>query len=129
MEPSRHEVRAGPPSSRDCAAFRNAARLLHNQSVNGCLFCQIISGPGAASVVLEDQLTLALLDHRPLFPGHSLLVPKQHYETLADVPLGLITPLFSNAQVLCRAMELVLPAEGTFVAINNRVSQSVPHVH
>jgi histidine triad (HIT) family protein len=109
--------------------YSNAARLLHNRNVTGCLFCQIVSGFDEASMVLDDELTLAFLDHRPLFPGHCLLIPKQHYETLADVPAELITPLFSNAQVLCRAVELVMHAEGSFLAINNRVSQSVPHVH
>jgi histidine triad (HIT) family protein len=83
-----------------------------------CAFCRIIHG--------EEQ---ASLDHRPLFPGHCLLVPKQHYETLADLPAPLVGPLFQNAQLLERAIEEGLEADGTFVAINNRVSQSVPHVH
>jgi len=72
---------------------------------------------------------MAFLDHRPLFPGHILLVPRQHFETLPDVPGELLTPLFSAAQLLCRALEDALGAEGTFVAINNRISQSVPHLH
>ena len=82
-----------------------------------------------ASIVFEDEVSLAFLDHRPLFPGHSLLVPKEHFETLTDLPLELIEPLFRNAQVLARAMERGLEAEGSFVAMNNRVSQSVPHLH
>jgi histidine triad (HIT) family protein len=94
-----------------------------------CLFCRIIRGEVQASVVFEDSLTLAFLDHRPLFPGLCLLVPKVHYETLADLPAQLVGPLFQNAQLLERAIEEGLQADGTFVAINNRVSQSVPHVH
>ena len=65
----------------------------------------------------------------PLFPGHCLLVPKEHYETLNDLPGCIVGPLFANAQILSRAVELGLNADGTFVAINNRISQSVPHLH
>ncbi len=74
-------------------------------------------------------MALAFLDHRPLFPGHCLLVPRQHHETLADLPRPLIAPLFGVARLLSRAIEQALGADGTFVAINNRVSQSVPHLH
>src|SRR5258708_31946509 len=94
-----------------------------------CAFCRIIRGEELASLVFEDSLSLAFLDSRPLFPGHCLLVPKAHYETLADLPSPLVGPLFKNAQLLERAIEEGLAADGTFVAINNRVSQSVPHVH
>ncbi len=94
-----------------------------------CVFCRIIRGEEQASLVFEDSLSLAFLDRRPLFPGHCLLVPKAHYETLADLPSPLVGPLFKNAQLLERAIEEGLAADGTFVAINNRVSQSVPHVH
>lgn len=94
-----------------------------------CLFCRIIKEEEEASIVFEDGLSLAFLDHRPLFPGHCLLVPKAHYETFADLPASLVGPLFQNAQILERAIEEGLKADGTFVAINNRVSQSVPHVH
>lgn len=95
----------------------------------GCLFDRIVAGLVAAPVVFEDESSLAFLDHRPVFPGHTLLIPKQHYETLADLPEALIRPFFANAQLLARAIEAALEAEGTFVAINNRVSQSVPHLH
>jgi histidine triad (HIT) family protein len=95
----------------------------------GCIFCQIASGTLAAPLVFEDEVSLAFLDHRPIFPGHTLLIPKQHYETLADLPEALIKPIFANVQLLERAIEAALQAEGTFVAINNRVSQSVPHLH
>jgi histidine triad (HIT) family protein len=93
------------------------------------MFCRIIRGEGEAAVVFEDDLSLAFLDHRPLFPGHCLLVPKEHYETLADLPATLVGPLFQNAQLVERAIEEGLGADGTFVALNNHVSQSVPHVH
>lgn len=94
-----------------------------------CLFCEILSGEVEASVVFEDEVSMAFLDHRPLFPGHCLLVPKQHFETLTDLPAEMIDPLFRNAQLLARAVELALEAEGSFVAMNNRISQSVPHLH
>ena len=80
-------------------------------------------------MVFEDDSTLAFLDHRPLFPGHCLLIPKMHYETLADLPSDLIAPLFGNARLLAVAVEQAMESEGSFVAINNRVSQSVPHLH
>jgi histidine triad (HIT) family protein len=80
-------------------------------------------------VVLEDDLTMAFLDIRPLFPGHTLLVPRAHHETLADLPAESVGPVFTTAQRLARAMEDGLEAAGSFVALNNRVSQSVPHLH
>lgn len=95
----------------------------------GCLFCQIVAGDVPAHVVLDDDEVMAFLDVRPLFPGHTLVVPRQHHETLADLPGDLIPPLFGRAQRLARAMEDGLGAAGSFVALNNRVSQSVPHVH
>ena len=94
-----------------------------------CLFCSIAAGTEPAYVVLETEDTMAFLDIRPLFPGHTLLVPKEHHETLTDVPAPLLAPLFSQAQRLAGAMETALGAAGSFVAINNRVSQSVPHLH
>ena len=94
-----------------------------------CSFCRIIRGEEQASIVFEDSFSLTFLDHRPLFPGHSLLVPREHFVTLADLPASLVGPLFQNAQLLERAIEEGLAADGTFFAINNCVSQSVPHVH
>ena len=94
-----------------------------------CLFCRIVSGELAAVVVFEDENTVAFLDHRPLFSGHTLLVPRKHFETLGDLPATQVGPLFTNAQLLSRAIELAMEAEGSFVAMNNRVSQSVPHLH
>ena len=96
---------------------------------DNCLFCRIVSGEVSAVVVYEDANTFAFLDHRPLFPGHTLLVPREHYETLADLPAAQVGPFFKNAQLLSRAVESAMEAEGSFVAMNNRVSQSVPHLH
>lgn len=94
-----------------------------------CTFCSIVARSIPAPAVFEDEISFAFLDHRPVFPGHTLLVPKQHVETLADLPSALIHPFFADAQLLARAVEMALDADGTFVAINNRVSQSVPHLH
>ena len=94
-----------------------------------CLFCKIVADKLPARLVFEDEISLAFLDHRPVFPGHCLLIPKLHYETLADLPSDLVEGFFLNAQLLARAVELALEAQGTFVAMNNRVSQSVPHLH
>ena len=79
--------------------------------------------------MLETRAVVAFLDHRPLFPGHTLLVPREHYETLADLPDDLLPDFFSDARLLARAVEGALGADGSFVAVNNRVSQSVPHLH
>jgi len=94
-----------------------------------CKFCQIASRALSSFVVFEDEISLAFLDHRPLFPGHVLLVPKEHFDTLADLPARLVGPFFANVQRLTGAVERAMKAEGSFVAINNRVSQSVPHLH
>ncbi|GCE08258.1 HIT family protein [Dictyobacter aurantiacus] len=102
-------------------------RLAHSSTT--CIFCRIIQGEERAALVFEDSISVAFLDHRPVFPGHCLLVPRAHYETLADLPADLVGPLFQNAQLLERAIEEGLAADGAFVALNNRVSQSVPHVH
>lgn len=94
-----------------------------------CLFCKIVAGEIPAHVVFEDDASLAFLDHRPLFPGHVLLVPRAHHQTLSELPEELVGPLFCNVRALSRAVEEALEAHGTFVAINNRVGQSVPHLH
>lgn len=95
----------------------------------GCVFCQIVAGEQPAHIVHRDGITTAFLDRRPLFHGHTLLVPDRHHETLAELPSELVEPLFSTARALSRAMEDALGAAGSFVAINNKVSQSVPHLH
>ncbi len=94
-----------------------------------CNFCKIAAKDLAAAMVYEDDAVIAFLDARPLFPGHVLLCPRAHYNTLTDLPSDLVGPFFLKAQLLTRAVETALGAEGTFFAINNRVSQSVPHLH
>ncbi len=94
-----------------------------------CVFCEIVNSIVPAYVVYEDDQSFAFLDARPVFPGHVLLVPKLHVETLADLPGKLLEPLFSAAQRLEQAVESAMKAQGSFVAMNNRVSQSVPHLH
>ncbi len=94
-----------------------------------CKFCRLVAGELPRFEVWEDEATFAFLDHRPLFPGHCLLVPKAHYATLTDLPADLLLPLFRAARLLARAVETALEAQGSFVAINNTVSQSVGHLH
>jgi histidine triad (HIT) family protein len=94
-----------------------------------CVFCEIVRGALPAQIVFEDEHSMAFLDQRPLFAGHCLLVPRPHHETLQELPADLVPPLFFNAQLLAKAVEQGMKAEGVFVAMNNRVSQSVPHLH
>jgi histidine triad (HIT) family protein len=94
-----------------------------------CAFCAIARGDEPGWVVLEDEHCVAFLDRRPLFPGHALLVPREHVDTLLELPAGLIAPFFGAAQLLAAAVQRGCEAEGTFVAMNNRVSQSVGHLH
>jgi histidine triad (HIT) family protein len=94
-----------------------------------CAFCEIVAGSRPAHVVFDDEPVMAFLDTRPLFKGHVLLVPRDHYETLADLPERLLGPFFGVARRLAGAMETGLDAAGSFVAMNNRISQSVPHLH
>src|SRR4051794_37724097 len=94
-----------------------------------CIFCKIVSGEIAAHKIFEDEVSVVFLDSGPLFPGHCLVCPKQHIETLPDLPGDLLQPLFANAQLMAKAVELGLQAEGSFIAVNNKISQSVPHLH
>jgi len=94
-----------------------------------CVFCAIARGETAASRVVETPEVVGFLDVKPLFQGHVLVVPRAHVVTLADLPLDMIPPLFATVQRVARAVEEALGAQGTFVALNNRVSQSVPHLH
>lgn len=98
-------------------------------TVSGCRFCAIVRGELPARTVFEDDQVLAFLDRRPLFPGHLLVVPRAHYVTLPELPPHLVAPLFLAARQLARAVEVALEAQGSFLALNNRVSQSVPHLH
>jgi histidine triad (HIT) family protein len=97
--------------------------------LSDCSFCAVAAGAEAAHVVYEDEATIAFLDKRPLFHGHTLLIPREHYVTLADLPEELVGPLFANAQLLSVAVVEAMGAVGSFVALNNIVSQSVPHLH
>jgi histidine triad (HIT) family protein len=94
-----------------------------------CLFCRIVTGEEPAEIVFEDEISLAFLDVRPVFHGHSLLVPRDHHKTLGDLPDDLVEPYFRNARMLSLAVRDAMGAAGTFVALNNTVSQSVPHLH
>jgi histidine triad (HIT) family protein len=94
-----------------------------------CLFCRIVAGEVAAHMVYEDERFLAFLDHRPLFPGHALLVPREHVETIWDAPADLLGELATATQRLSVAIRDAMEAEGIFNAVNNVVSQSVPHLH
>jgi histidine triad (HIT) family protein len=102
---------------------------MRNLETLRCAFCEIAAGVLPAYIVYENEDILAFLDTRPLFPGHVLLCPREHYTTLPDLPRRLAGPLMEAAQLLAQAVESALEAEGTFVAINNRVSQTVPHLH
>jgi histidine triad (HIT) family protein len=88
-----------------------------------------VAGDTPAHVVASDEHTVAFLDARPVFPGHALLVPRVHHQTLTDLPPVLVEPLFAAARRLAAAVETAMEAAGTFVAMNNTVSQSVPHLH
>ncbi len=108
---------------------RKESEEKHADQDESCLFCKIVSRELDAKIIFEDEISLAFLDVRPLFPGHILLIPKAHYATLSDLPAALIGPFFTNAQMLVRKVQSAMKAEGSFVAINNIVSQSVPHLH
>lgn len=94
-----------------------------------CIFCDMVRGKTAESVVYRDDLSVAFLDHRPLLKGHCLLVPNSHFETLPDLPPSWVGPLFRNVQFLAKAVTRGLSADGSFIAVNTRISQSVPHLH
>jgi histidine triad (HIT) family protein len=94
-----------------------------------CVFCQVIAGRKGATKILDDELVVAFLDTSPVFKGHVLVVPREHHETLVDVPAELLVPLFGTVQRIQLAVMAAVDAKGTFVAMNNVVSQSVPHLH
>ena len=95
----------------------------------GCGFCEVVEGRTDVVVVARTEHTLTFLDRSPVFYGHCLVIPLRHYETLGDLPAELLRPLFEEVQRISGAVETGLGAAGSFVAINNRVSQSVPHLH
>jgi histidine triad (HIT) family protein len=98
-------------------------------AASACPFCSLIATAASAHVVLDEPDGFAFLDRRPLFSGHVLVVPRAHVETLVELPPGAVGPFFRCVQRVARAVEEALAAAGTFVAINNKVSQSVPHLH
>jgi histidine triad (HIT) family protein len=98
-------------------------------SASGCVFCAIIAGERPADWIVREGEAVAFLDVRPLFKGHVLVVPRAHVQTLPDLPESGLAPLFGTVQRVARAVEAGLGADGSFVALNNKVSQSVPHLH
>jgi len=94
-----------------------------------CAFCRISRHEGESYLVLEDEASVAFLDRRPVFPGHVLLATRAHCPTMGELPGNLIEPFFANVRLLALAVPKALGADGSFIAINDRVSQSVPHLH
>jgi histidine triad (HIT) family protein len=103
--------------------------LLVSKATQQCVFCQIARRETDSLIVFQDELSTGFLDKRPLFLGHCLLIPNEHYATLWELPSRLIGPYFTGAKVLAAAIEKALHADGSFLAINNKISQSVPHLH
>lgn len=97
--------------------------------MTACVFDDIIAGRLPAHFVFQNEIAVAFLDHRPLRPGHVLVVPRTHYETLADLPSEDVGPVFQVVQQLASAVEKGMRADGSFVAVNIKISQSVPHLH
>ena len=97
--------------------------------MSDCLFCRIIAGDEPAAIVMSDEVAVAFLDVKPLFVGHTLVVPRDHHVTLADLPLDQVGPLFARARRMTTVVGDTMEVPGTFVAMNNVVSQSVPHLH
>lgn len=98
-------------------------------ALENCAFCRIVAGKLAACKVYEDDDCLAFLDERPVFPGHTLVIPKNHYETITELPPALFGPVMSAVSLIARAVETGLGVDGAFIGINNKVSQRVPHLH
>ena len=94
-----------------------------------CIFCRIISGDIPADIVLSTTECVVFLDAKPLFPGHVMVVPREHYETLSDLPEQLLKPLYACVQKVARVMESALGAQASFTCNNNKISQTVPHLH
>ncbi|HEX5266937.1 MAG TPA: HIT family protein [Acidimicrobiales bacterium] len=94
-----------------------------------CRFCEILAGEVAAHLVLDEERVAAFLDVRPVFPGHVLVVPREHHENLLTLPADLVPVVFGATRRVARAVQGGLDVPGTFVGINNTVSQSVAHLH
>ncbi len=97
--------------------------------MSDCIFCRIISGEIPADTVYSDKHVVVFLDAKPLFPGHVLIVPRVHYETLTDLPRELLEPVYGCVQRVATVMETALGAEGSFTCNNNKISQTVAHLH
>ncbi len=106
-----------------------AAMAPRSATDDGCVFCRIGDDPDDASVVFRDEHVVAFLDRAPLFVGHVLVAPRAHIVTLADLPSSDVGPFWRRVQHVSRLLPGLLGAEGTFVANNNVVSQSVAHLH
>jgi len=119
-----------PSPPRGSCTFHSDNDNRRNKALSGgCIFCDIAQGRTQAPIVFEDADSLAFLDHRPVFPGHVLLIPKAHVETLPELPISQGGAFLGNVQLLCASVEEAMNAQGTFVGVNNKVSQSVPHLH
>jgi histidine triad (HIT) family protein len=94
-----------------------------------CAFCAVIDGSTPAEVVLADDVAVGFLDHRPVFKGHVLVVPRDHVVTLTDLPADAVGPLFQRVRRVTAAVQAAMSSDGSFVAMNNVVSQSVAHLH
>lgn len=116
-------------AKRQVARMRKPPHHRSRQDRGSCRFCEIVAGNSKTTIVFEDSISIAFLDEKPLFEGHCLLITRVHYQTLLDLPDDLIGPFFLNAQHLAEAVQNGMKAEGTFMAINNTVSQSVAHFH
>ena len=99
------------------------------RSLVKCVFCDIIAGRVSAAMVLDEPEVVAFLDHQPLFPGHVLVLPRTHYASLSDLPDEKVGPYFDAVKRISTSVERAMQADGTFVAINIKISQSVPHLH
>ncbi len=117
----------GPPDPR--APSARAPVDTPRVRVDGCDFCAVIAGEKAAHLVYRDELVMAFLDRAPLLRGHTLVVPVDHYETLEDLPDDLVAPFFILTRRLSVAFGSVFSADGSFLGVNTRISQSVPHLH
>jgi histidine triad (HIT) family protein len=104
-------------------------RPRQDKSEQECTFCKIAKQKMEDNIVFRDEISTAFLDMKPLFLGHCLLIPNEHYTSVSELPSILIKPFFTNVRLLAIAIEKGLHADGSFIAINNKVSQSVPHLH
>lgn len=109
--------------------MRQSPGVAVQAGVMGCVFCEIIAGDRPGHMVMDDGSVAALLDHSPLFPGHVLVVPRRHVVTIEDLEPAAVGPLFAVVQRMAEVVRTTMGAQGTFVALNNTVSQSVPHLH